>query len=159
VDEVAEVVPVGTTCAEAWWGVLVKSLGCECYQYRGMVRGVIEAGLRYGEVRRYTFSDTEVYDIGYFMDVRRPVSGLSWGEMGEVVTFHCFKEFTTSRCDEAGTPVGMFRIVIATRNKPGSESSIVFFKLLFADCVFGREVNCRNCKVADGVSYRYTCCL
>jgi hypothetical protein len=40
-----------------------------------MVRGEIEARLRYGEVRRYTFSDTEVYDIGYFMEVRRPEVG------------------------------------------------------------------------------------
>jgi hypothetical protein len=64
--------------------------------------------------------------------------------MGEVVSFHCFKEFATSRCDESGTPVGVFRIVISNRDKPGSESSIVFFKLLFADCVFGREVNGRN---------------
>jgi hypothetical protein len=79
--------------------------------------------------------------------------------MGEVVSFHCFKEFTTSKCDDAGTPVGVFRIVIPTRNKPGSESSTVFFKLLFEDGVFGREVNGRNCKVADGVLYRYTCGL
>jgi hypothetical protein len=51
--------------------------------------------------------------------------------MGEVISFHCFKKFLTTRCDESETPVGVFRIVISSRDEPGSESSIVF-KLLFA---------------------------
>jgi hypothetical protein len=61
--------------------------------------------------------------------------------MDLVVAFHCFKYFTTSRCDDPGSPVGMFSIVVSTRDEPGPESIVKFFELLFAGCVFGRKIN------------------
>jgi hypothetical protein len=106
-----------------------------------MVRGEIKEGLRNSNVRGKTFGDTKVDYVKDFMRVRRPVSGLASGEMSEVVGFHGFKKDTTTRCYEAGTPLGVFGIVIVAREEPGSESSIEVFELLLADCVFLRKIN------------------
>jgi hypothetical protein len=48
------------------------------------------------KIRRNTFGNTEVYEIWDFMYVRRPVSRMARGEVGYVVAFKCFKDFTTT---------------------------------------------------------------
>jgi hypothetical protein len=88
--------------------------------------------------------------------VGRPVGGVTRGEVSEVVAFQCFEDFTTTRCDEPGSPVSVFCIVVATRDEPGPESSEKVFELRFADRMFGRDVDSRKCEVADGVFHRHT---
>jgi hypothetical protein len=39
----------------------------------------------------------------------------------------------------------MFGIVVATRDEPGPESSEKVFELRFADHMFGRKIDSRNC--------------
>jgi hypothetical protein len=73
------------------------------------------------------------------MYVRRPVSRMTRGEVGQVVAFKCFNDLTTTRCDEPGSPVSMFGIVIATRNESGSEGIVKSSScVLQAVCLGGR---------------------
>jgi hypothetical protein len=115
--------------------------------------------VRDGKVRRDAFSDAEIYKIRDFVHVGRPVCGVTRGEVSEVVAFQCFKYFSTTTCDESGSPVSVFRIVVATYDETGPESNKKIFKLRCANLMFGRVVDSRNCEVVGGVFHRHTSCL
>jgi hypothetical protein len=101
--------------------------------------------MRNCKIRRNTFGNTGVYEIWDVMYVRRPVSRMARGEVGQVVAFKCFKDFTTTRCDAPGSPISMFGIVIATCNESWSEDIVKVFKLCFTDRMFRRKINNCNC--------------
>jgi hypothetical protein len=45
--------------------------------------------LRDGKIRENTFSNAEIYQIGDFVHVGRPVGRVTRGEVSEVVAFQC----------------------------------------------------------------------
>jgi hypothetical protein len=57
--------------------------------------------MRNFKIRRNTIGNTEVYEIWDIMYVRRPVSRMAREEVGKVVAFKCFKDFTTKRCNKS----------------------------------------------------------
>jgi hypothetical protein len=61
VDEVAEVIPIGTSVAETRGWVVTNGLGSEGYQDRGLVGGQVKARLRDGKIKRNTFSNAKIY--------------------------------------------------------------------------------------------------
>jgi hypothetical protein len=145
VDEVAEVIPISTSVAEARGWVVMSCSGSEGYQDKGMVGGQVKALLRDGKIRGNTFSNAEIYQIRDFVHVGRPVGRVTRGEVSEVVAVHCFKVCTTTRCDESGSPLSVFGIVVCTCDETGPESNEEIFKLRFADRMFGRKKDSRNC--------------
>jgi hypothetical protein len=67
--------------------------------------------LRDGQIRGNAFSNAKIYQFRDFINVGWPVDRMTRGEVCEVVAFQCFKDFTTMRCDESGSPVSVFGIV------------------------------------------------
>jgi hypothetical protein len=88
--------------------------------------------------------NTKIHEVGKFIWVRRSVGGFPRGEMVEVLTFHRFEDFSSSRRNDAGSPVCVLGVVVTVGEKSWSEGAVEIRKLHLFDDVFGWKIDSRN---------------
>jgi hypothetical protein len=80
---------------------------------------------------------TQVHEVWQFIRVKSPVGGFTRGEMVQVLTFHRFEDFSSSRRNESGSPVGVLGVIVAAGEESRPKGAVKIFKLLLFGDVFG----------------------
>jgi hypothetical protein len=65
----------------------------------------------------------KIKEVRQFIWVRRPVSGFARGEMVEVLTFHRFEDFSSSRRNKFGSPVSVLGVIVTTGEESWSKGA------------------------------------